>query len=152
MITGPRRLRGEAGQVGGMEVLPFGLLVFVSATLLFANVWAVIDAKFAVASAAREAARAFAEADSADEATAAAWRRAHETLTAYGRDGSRARVSDPVLDRPFGRCARVQVSVSYEVPAVAVPFLGGIGATSVSSTHSTVVDPFRSGLDGEASC
>lgn len=152
-MTAPsRRLRGEAGQVGGIEVLPFGLLVFVSATLLLANVWAVVDAKFAVASAAREAARAYAEAGTVEEATEAASRRAHETLSAYGRDGQRADVGAPALDRPFGRCARVEVTVSYRVPAVSVPFLGGIGATSVSSTHSTVVDAFRSGLDGEAAC
>jgi hypothetical protein len=36
------RDRGDdRGQVGGIEVLPFGLLVFVVGTLLVANAWAV---------------------------------------------------------------------------------------------------------------
>ena len=34
------RRRSDRGQVGGIEVLPFGLLVFVVGTLLVANVWA----------------------------------------------------------------------------------------------------------------
>ena len=42
-----RRCAGDAGQVGGIEALPFGLLIFVVGTLLIANAWAVIDAKFA---------------------------------------------------------------------------------------------------------
>ena len=36
------RCRGDAGQVGGIEALPFGLLVFVVGTLLIANAWAVV--------------------------------------------------------------------------------------------------------------
>ncbi|MBA2283441.1 MAG: hypothetical protein H0W25_19710, partial [Acidimicrobiia bacterium] len=53
-----RRLhRDERGQMGGIEALPFGLLIFVVGALLVANAWAVIDAKLAVTAAAREAAR-----------------------------------------------------------------------------------------------
>ena len=148
-----RRGRGDAGQVGGIEVLPFGLLLFVGATLLFVNVWGVIDAKFAVTAAARESVRAFVEATSEEQATAIARQRAVETLTAYGRGGDRAAVDAPVLAEPFGRCARVSITVSYAVPSIVIPFIGGFGAaTRVSSTHSGVVDPFRSGLDGVAAC
>ena len=53
----------DCGQVGGIEVLPFGLLVFIVGTLLVANAWAVVDAKLAVTSAAREAVRSYVEAD-----------------------------------------------------------------------------------------
>lgn len=148
-----RRCLGDAGQVGGIEVLPFGFLVFVSATLLFVNVWGVIDAKFAVSSAAREAVRAYVEADSAGEAAAAATRRGVETLDAYGRGGERSAVGSPALSRPFGRCVRVAVTVSYTVPIIAVPFIGGLGsAPPVESTHSEVIDPFRTGLDGATNC
>ena len=49
-------LRGDAGMVGGIEVLPFGVLIFVVGSLLVANAWAVVDTKFMVTSAAREAA------------------------------------------------------------------------------------------------
>ncbi|MDW3218018.1 MAG: hypothetical protein R8F63_05335 [Acidimicrobiales bacterium] len=148
-----RRLRGDDGQVGGMEVLPFGFLVFVSGTLLILNVWGIIDAKFAVTSASREATRAYVEASDAVAAEVAALERATETLTAYGRDGDRATVSTPVLDAPFGRCVRVAITVSYDVPILAIPWIGGFGRLgAVESTASEVVDPFRSGLDGPARC
>lgn len=148
-----RRLHGDGGQVGGVEVLPFAFLVFVSATLLFTSIWAIVDAKFAVSAASREAVRAFVEADSANEAAAAAERRGRETLDAYGRSGDRAIIGDPELEAAFGRCVRVTIAVSYEVPAITIPFLGGLGsATPVVSTHSAVVDPFRSGVTGSATC
>lgn len=147
------RARGDAGQVGGIEVLPFGLLTFVSAMLLFVNAWGVIDAKFAVTAAARESVRAFIEADTLPEATTTAGRRATETIAAWGRDPQRARVGSPEIGEPFGRCVRVAITVSYEVPVIEVPFIGGFGsATHVGSTHSALVDPFRSGIDGRTTC
>lgn len=147
------RVTGDAGQVGGIEVLPFGFLVFVSATLLIANVWGVIDAKFAVTAAAREAVRAFVEADTVDDATAAAWQRGSEALAGYGRHDERASIGDPELADRFGRCVRVAITVSYDVPLIAIPFLGGIGsATAVEATHSALIDPFRSGPAGAADC
>lgn len=147
------RGRGDRGQVGGIEVLPFGLLTFVSATLLFVNAWGVIDAKFAVTAAARESVRAFVEADTMADATAASVRRATETLEAYGRGGERSTVGAPVLDEPFGRCVRVTITVSHEIPVIRLPFIGGFGsATPVESTHSALVDPFRSGIEGSSRC
>lgn len=147
------RLRADAGQVGGIEVLPFGFLIFVSTTLLFANVWGVIDAKLAVTSAAREAARAYVESDDEVAAYAVAIARANETLVAYGRDGDRATISEPALAAPFGRCVRVTITVSYDVPAIAIPFIGGLGTIApVRSSFTEVVDPFRDGLIGEATC
>ena len=86
-------------------------------------------------------------------AEAEALDRAQETLAAYGRDGDRATVSDPVLDEPFGRCARVTITVSYEVPAIVIPWIGGFGDLApVQSTSTELVDPFRDGLAGAASC
>lgn len=147
------RCRGDSGQVGGIEVLPFGFLVFVSATLLFVNVWGIIDTKFAVTAAAREAARAFAEADDEPDARHAASTRALETLAAYGRDGERARLGSPVLAQPFGRCSRFAITVGYEVPIIAIPFIGGLGSIGhVESTHTEIVDPFRDGIAGIAVC
>jgi Flp pilus assembly protein TadG len=147
------RCRGDAGQVGGMEVLPFGFLIFISGTLLFANVWGVIDAKLAVTSAAREAARAYVEAPNAVAANTAADQRAMETLAAYGRDGERAQVVVPAVSNGYTRCARVSVTVSYDVPAVAIPFIGGFGDLApVTSTYTELIDPFRDGISGEALC
>ncbi|MEM9521531.1 MAG: hypothetical protein AAGA37_19630 [Actinomycetota bacterium] len=148
-----RRLRGDRGQIGGMEVLPFGFLIFVSITLFLVNVWGVIDAKLAVTSASREAARAFVEAPSAGDGFAEAQFRAQEALAAYGRDGERATVESPQLPDGFVRCARVTVAVSYDVPALSIPFIGGFGAiTTVRSTSTELIDPFRDGLEGEATC
>ncbi len=148
-----RRHCGDRGQVGGIEVLPFGFLMFVAVTLIVANAWGVLDARFAVTTAAREAVRAYSEADDIDEATQLALHRAEETLHAYGRGGSRARVSDPVTDGPHRRCGRVSVTVEYDLPVVAVPFIGGFGnAATVESTHTEVIDAFRSGPDGQAQC
>ena len=147
-----RRLRGDAGQVGGIEVLPFGFLLFVSVTLLLVNVWGVIDTKLAVTSAAREAARAYSESDDERSARLAAVARATETLTAYGRSVDRASIDVPVLPQ-LERCARVTVTVSYEVPGIVIPFLGGLGGSrTVTSSFTELVDPYRDRLAGVARC
>jgi hypothetical protein len=139
---------GQRGAVGGIEVLWFGTLVFVSVMLLVVNAWAVLDAELAVSSAAREAARAYVEAE--DEATARslAATRAEDALRAYGRfDPERVAIDEPLTSGPFGRCARVSFTAHYRVPALTVPFLGGFGRSiTASATHSEIVDPFRDGL------
>ena len=50
---GACRCRGESGQVGGIEVLPLGFLVFVGVTLLLAGAWGALDARMAVLAALR---------------------------------------------------------------------------------------------------
>lgn len=146
------RLRCDSGQVAGIEVLPFGFLLFVCVTLLFVNVWGVIDAKLAVTSAAREAARAYSESANASEAQRAATTRARETLGAYGRDAQSASI-DVVALQPFGRCARSKITVHYQVPAIRLPFIGGLdGPQRVESSFTEVVDPFRNHLAGAAKC
>lgn len=146
-----RRARGDAGQVGGIEALPFGLLVFVLGALLIANAWAVVDAKFATDAAARQAARTFVEGD--DEATALhrADEAARDAIAGHGRDPDRAGVR-PVGAALLQRCARATFEVTYEVPALTLPLIGGYGPTPfvVRSRHSELVDPFRDGLPGDA--
>lgn len=147
----PRRGRGDRGQVGGIEALPFGLLVFVLGSLLIANAWAVVDAKFATDAAARQAARTFVEGTDQDRASAAAVDAARASIAGHGRDPDRATVAEVGA---FGlqRCERATFEVIYEVPALSIPLIGGYGTSPfrVRSTHSEVVDPFRSGLDGQA--
>ena len=150
-MTALRRAhRDERGQVGGLEAIPFGILVFVVGSLLAAAAWAVVDAKLAVVSAAREAARTYVEADSADEGVEEGSAAAREAMANHGR---RAPV-EVTFDEPadFTRCAQVVARVSYEVPAVPLPWIGGLGTTTVSARHSERIDPFRDGIPGEAEC
>ncbi|HEX9992939.1 MAG TPA: hypothetical protein VGB14_08440 [Acidimicrobiales bacterium] len=145
-----RRCRGDRGVVGGVEVLPFGVLVFVAGSLLVANAWAVVDAKLAVTSAAREAVRAYVEAPDAGTAAATADDAARSALAGHGRDPARLGLT---LDGGFGRCVPVVAVATYDVPAVSLPFVGGFGpALTVRAEHRELVDPFRAGLGGEADC
>jgi hypothetical protein len=142
----------DAGQVGGIEVLPLALLVFVVGTLLVANGWAVVDAKAAAGTAAREAARAFAETP-AGMSPSAAWTRAEarafDAFAAAGKDPAAAEVDASAGGGSVERCARIVVETRYRVPALTVPWVGGLGqGIVVHARHSARVDPFRSGLDG----
>lgn len=145
------RCRGEGGQVGGIEALPFGILIFVVGSLLIANAWAVVDAKFATDAAARQAARTFVEGSDLDTALHQAEAAALEVVAGHGRDPGRATVRPSTGDGLI-RCARASFEVRYEVPALTLPFVGGYGPSAfvVRSSHSELVDPFRSGLRGVA--
>ncbi len=150
------RIRAQGGDesgVMGLEALAFGVLIFVVGTLLVVNAWGVVDAKVAASAAAREASRRLVEAESAQAATQdLAEQVARLTLEGHGKDGDR--LDGVAVDGEFGRCERVRVTVDYTVPAIELPFIGGLGsgALDVSSTHTEIVDPFRSGLEGEAEC
>jgi len=152
---------GDRGQVGGIEVLPLGLLVFVVGTLLVANVWAVVDARLAVDAAAREAARRFVEADVSaagdfGDAEAAARRAGYEVLAAHGREESRSSVELTGLESPdgqagFTRCTRATFTARYDVPVLQLPWIGGFGSgLDVTSRYSELIDPYRDGVPGSA--
>lgn len=148
-----RSTHGDRGQVAGIEVLPFGLLVFVAGTLLISNVWGVVDAKVATDAAAREAARWVVErAAPGVDVGSGARAVAEQTLADHGRTGP-ATVELIGPDDTLSRCDRVTVRVVVHVPAVRIPFVGGFGdAFEVTASHSELVDPTRSGLPGEAVC
>jgi hypothetical protein len=155
-----RRARTDAGQVGGIEALPFGILVFVVGSLLVANAWAVIDAKLAVDAAARQAARHYVEAPvgtaGSPDPEQGAIDAGLAALEAHGRDPANATIGLSALEGSGGqqgytRCARASFTVSYEVPALTIPWIGGFGdGIDVTSTHSELVDPYRSGVPGSA--
>lgn len=139
----------DAGQVAGIEGAVFGFLVLVLGILVIANAWAVVDAKLATAAAAREAARAYAESDGsapADEAIAAA----HRTIAAHGR--SPERVSIDLGGAQWARCAPVTATVRYHGSLTAIPLLDNLRGFTVTAHHSEVVDPYRSGIPGDAQC
>jgi hypothetical protein len=147
------RWGGDDGQVGGVEGLVFGVLIFVLGTLVVANAWGVVDAKMAAGSAAREATRAFVESDAAsaevafDEAEAVARR----TIAGYGRDPEKlALIPEAVSLR---RCGRVTMRAEYPVPLIRLPLLGAHGeGFTATGRHSEIVDPYRGGLDDRSAC
>ena len=147
------RLRGDAGQAGGFEVIAFGLLVFVCGSLLIATAWAAVDIKLATDAATRDASQAYVEAPDETSATLAADLAARQAIESHGRDPNRLVDLQITPVDGYGRCARIEVSAAYPVPAVTLPWIGGIGeAILIRSRHSEVVDPYRSGLPGAAAC
>lgn len=143
--------RSEQGQIGGVEGAVFGVLIFVMGTLLIANAWGVIDAKLAASAASREAARTLVEsadpAGAGEEVTEVAVR----TMTAHGRSADR--VDGVTVTGQLVRCGRITVSVRYRVPLIALPLIGRAGSGfTVTGRHSELIDPYRSGLPGEARC
>lgn len=135
----------------GTEVLPFCVLIFVFGTLLLVNAWGVIDAKFAVTSASREAARTYAESDGGLAGEAAAESAAQDAIRAYGRTPERMELSEP--QGAFVRCGSVTYTASYPVPAIKIPVIGGFGeAFDVTSSHTTRIDRLRAGLGADSAC
>ena len=148
------RTTGDSGQVGGIEVIPFGVLTFVLATLLLANAWGAVDAQLAVTSAARESIRAFVEAPDESTATERAISAAATTVAAHGRDPSNTSVELHYLDGlTWARCRRVTSTVRRPIPVLRIPVLGGFGhAFDVVATQTEVIDPFRAGINGAKTC
>jgi formate-dependent phosphoribosylglycinamide formyltransferase (GAR transformylase) len=140
----------EAGFTAGLEALAFGVLVFVFGTLIVMNAWAVVDAKFATSAAAREAVRAVVQSERPDltvtqlEARASA--AARQAFAAHGYAVAPT-LTDTTLR--LSRCATVAVTVELEVAATVVPGLISPATYPVRSSYAEVVDPFRSGLEGD---
>jgi hypothetical protein len=148
---GPARLRGEDGFAGTVVGVLIGFIVLLAGTLLVAHAWGVVDTKSATTEAARAAARSYVEAPDSIAATSDATIAADLVLQGLGRDPARAGIS--VVSGSFSRCDRITIAVTYPAPVVSLPLVGRIGAAeSVRSMHSELVDPYRSGLPGTASC
>lgn len=146
-----RHPSAQHGVIGGVEVLPFGFLVFVAGALLITNAWAVIDAKMAVNAAAREAGRAYVEGDDRAGAEASAAAAALRSMENAGRDPDRLRLADNAPT--FVRCEVVVHEATYDVPTLTIPFIGGFGSGfTVRGSHREVIDPFAAGLGPEHSC
>jgi hypothetical protein len=145
-----RGWRGQDGFAAGLDALAFGVLVFVFGTLLVLNAWAVVDARFATSAAAREAVRAVVQSDRTDlspaQLEARAVAAARQAFLAHGYTAPPT-LTDTSLS--LTRCATVAVTVALEVHPTIVPGLVQRGSYTVRSTHAEVVDPFRSGLEGD---
>jgi hypothetical protein len=149
-MTGARRLRGDAGQIAGIEAVPFGLLVMVVGILVTAHTWAVVNAKFVTAAAAREATRGYVEARSFDAGAAEAERAAQEVARRAG--AGPAALTLRRTSPGFGRCVPSRFQAGIRVPAIAVPWRPDRIEVVVRADHAEVVDPYRAGLPGVADC
>ena len=69
-----------------------------------------------------------------------------QALAGHGREPSRATVA--WLGAELVRCRPVTVVVTYRVPTLTLPWVGGFGGGVIetSARHTEVVDPWRSGL------
>lgn len=144
-------MAGERGFAGGIEVLPFAVLVFVLGTVLMVNAWAVLDAKLAVEAAAREATRAYVEAGDASRAKRASTAAVQAAFEASGHDPGGLRVRHTATE--YVRCAPVEFEVSYEVRAVRIPIIHGLGHDiTVVGRHREIIDPFAAGFGRENRC
>ena len=148
----PRPVPGhrEDGLVAGGEVLFGGVLVLIFATMLVVNLWLIIDAKVAVSAASREAARRIVEAGN-DAGIGDAQRAAAEAVAGHHRSALRIKVT--VDGKAATRCGRISVTVRSDVALVLLPLWHlNQATTQVSSTHTELIDGYRSGLLGEAHC
>jgi len=130
------------------------VLIFVVGSLLVAGSWAAVDTKMAVNAATREAVRTFVESPDATSAVADSTRVAREAIAGHGRNPDMLRLDPPDYHQgSFRRCNLVTIRASYPVPLVSLPFVGTHGeGFTVTSSHTEVIDPYRSGLAGTASC
>jgi hypothetical protein len=150
-VRGRWRVRApnESGQVGGIEAVVFGMLVFLLGVLIIGNAWGVIDAKEAASDAAREAARTFATAPAANDAQADALARQAGLDTARELGWSRPDVTVRRTAGAFVRCALVTYEVSIPVPAFRLPWItSSVSAFRATASHTEVVDPYRSAVPG----
>ena len=146
-----KRGADQRGQAGGVEALAFGALLFIAGTLIVANAWSVIDAKFATSGAAREGAATYVESGSAGGSADQPARRASDAaLTSLRRSG---RVDVRLDSGGYRRCGRVTVTVATRVPVLRIPLVGSPGGSlTVTAAASRLIDPFRSAVAGEADC
>jgi hypothetical protein len=145
--------RSEAGQVGGIEAIAFGMLVLVLGVLIIGNSWGVIDAKGAASDAAREAARTFATAQAGTDAEADASAQQAALDTVHELGWSRPGITIRRTAGTFARCSVVTYEVSIPVPAFRLPWIRSkLSAFRATASHSEIVDPYRSGVPGVASC
>jgi Flp pilus assembly protein TadG len=139
------RARDQRGVVAGTDVLLFGTVVLVGLVLLFAQLWRVYEAEAAARAGAREAARTYVESNG--EGIGPAVDAGNAALDQLGAQGGSITMSTP---GGFSRCQLVVAEAVVLVPPVRLPFVGGVLGHTATARHVERIDPFRSGLDGDA--
>jgi hypothetical protein len=78
---------------------------------------------------------------------------ARSAIAAHGGDIVKVSISGPTSAAAFARCNHVSFTVTYPVPALTLPLIGGLGSgVVVRSTQTEIVDPVRNDVPGEAVC
>ncbi len=137
------RLSGERGQAAGFETIPFGILVFVTFTLLIVNAWGVVTNRGLADSMAREYLRAYVAAPSRDAARRDGRAIALAVAAGRGMPADRVKITDATA---WGPCAVATVTVSVAQPIIRAPFVGGLGTTHITTTRRDLVDGHRAGI------
>ena len=147
------RARTQAGFIAGAEVFALGILVFVLATLIAVNAWAVVDAKMALTDAVKEGVRTYVEETPDPSAEPDARQAARKALEGHGRSASSLKLRRVNEEQGNARCAPVTFEAAVDVPLIAIPLLPRHRAQfHVTARHSELVDPLRTGIEGEAPC
>ncbi len=137
--------------IAGAEALLFGVLVFVFGTIVAINAWSVVDARFATSAAAREAVRVAVEAPYGVDVHASAVAAGRRAFAGHGRQADAVELEAATsLDQR--RCASIGYRATTRVQPLVVPVFGGLASYEVSSSHTEVIDPYRSGLPSGVDC
>ena len=112
---------------------------------MITNLWGVIDTKMATDAAAHEGARLVAEADGPGDRTLGI-SAAQASLAAHGRDNPGDLTYAVEIPGGWAPCARATVTVEYQLALISLPMVGLSTGPKipVTSTHSEIVDPYRS--------
>jgi hypothetical protein len=136
-------MTGDRGQAAGVEALPFGVLVFVTGTLIAVSAWGVVTARGLADSVAREYLRGYTRATSATQAGTEGRRLAAAVMAARSVEASRVTITEPTN---FVACAPATVRVRIVVPLLRAPFVGDLTETAVEVERTDRVDPYRVGV------
>jgi Flp pilus assembly protein TadG len=136
-----RCCQGERGTATvELTLVALGLLVFAAGLI---GIGRLTDTRTALASVAREAARAAADAPSASQAIRLGQDAATQTASGYGLDPARLQVS--VEPQGFARGGTLLVTATYRVPLGDLPTLRLLpGQVTLHARQLEPIDPFRS--------
>lgn len=141
MTRRPMR-RNERGLVAGGDAVVFGALILLAGTLVVTNLWSIVETRTAVDAAARDYLRSYTRAENSTDATRLAEQAARAVLDGRGTPLTGLEITPPDPGG-FGPCGTATVTLAARVPAARVPFLGELGATEVTVTHTELIDAHR---------
>jgi Flp pilus assembly protein TadG len=146
----PRSMRGDDGFIAGSDALIFGVLIFVIGSLMLTNLWSMINARATAEHAAREATRAAVEAPTL---AAMQTRATDAATTTWTTSGPPRTTITTTLTGDIERCGAITVTTTATIPLTRLPIIGWTaGTTTVTATHTELVDPYRASLPGSATC